>query len=172
MTPFLPLSFPPDFFILGKLNCHHPFWNSKGTSNPCGEEVFNWVISSDFLPLNDLSIPTLLYSSSTSHSFSDIFFASSSPAVSCLWEVLQNLASDHLPILLIIPLSLVFHLNERLPFFNFQKTCWDDFFFDSDSHCSSAKKFLSFSFSFATYLFSDTECGQIFHSFQPHQMPS
>ena len=38
-----------------------------------------------------------------------------------LAEVLQNLGSDHLPILLSIPLSSVFRPNQRPPSFNFQK---------------------------------------------------
>ena len=42
-----------NLFILGDFNCHHPFWDLKGTTDPRGEEVFNWVISFDLLPLKD-----------------------------------------------------------------------------------------------------------------------
>ena len=73
-----------------------------------GEEVFDWVISSDLLPLNDPNTPTLLHCSSGSRSPPDISFAPSSLALSCSWEVLQDLGSDHLPILLSIPLSRYF----------------------------------------------------------------
>ena len=73
----------------------------------------------------------------------DISFAPSSVALSCCWEVLQDLGSDHLPILLSIFLSPVFRPNERPPSFNFQKACWDDF----DSHCPSAKEYSSLSLS-------------------------
>ena len=55
-------------------NCHHPLWDSRGTSDPRGEEVFDWVISSD-LPFNDPDTPTLLHCSSP-----DISFAPSSLA--------------------------------------------------------------------------------------------
>ena len=55
--------------------------------------------------------------------------------------MLQDLGSDHLPILLSVPLSPVFRLNERPPFFNFQKARWDDF----DSHCPSAEVYSSLS---------------------------
>ena len=65
-----------------------------------GEEVFDWVICSDLLPINNPDISTLLYRSS--HYIS---FASSSLALSCSWEVFQDLGSDHLPILLYVPLS-------------------------------------------------------------------
>ena len=94
---------------MGDINCNHFNCNqleSRVTSYPRGEEVFDWVISSDLLPLNDLYTPTLLHCSSGSRSSSDISIAPSSLAFSCSWEVLQDLGSDHLPILLSIPLSL------------------------------------------------------------------
>ena len=134
-----------NFFILGDFNCHHPLWDSKVTTDPRGEEVFDWVISFDLLPLNDPDTLTLLHRSSGSHSSPDISFASSSLALSCSWEVLQDLGSDHLPILLSVPLSPVFRPNKRPPSFNFQKARWDGFAFYIDSHCPSAEKYLSFS---------------------------
>ena len=100
-------------FILQDFNCHYPLWDSRGTSDPRREEVFNWVISSDHLPLNDPDTPTLFYRSSGSRSSPDISFAPSSLAFSCSWEMLQDLGSDHLPILLSVPLSPVFRPNER-----------------------------------------------------------
>ena len=102
-----------NLFILGDFNCHHPLWDSRGTSDPRGEEVFDWVISSNLLPLNDPDTPTLLHRSSGSRSSPDISFGPSTLAFFCSWEVLQDLGSDHLPILLSIPLSLVFRPNER-----------------------------------------------------------
>ena len=64
-----------NLFILGDFNYHHPLWDSRGTSNLRGEEVFDWVISFDLLTLNDPDTPTLL------HRFTpDISFASSSLA--------------------------------------------------------------------------------------------
>ena len=115
-------SFSPssrNLFILGDFNCHHPFWDSRGTSDPRGKEVFDWVISSDLLPLNDPDTPTLLHCSSGSRSSPDIFFTPFFLAFSCSREVLQNLGSDHLPILLSVPLSPVFRPNERPPSTNF-----------------------------------------------------
>ena len=73
---------------------------------------------------------------------------------SCSWEVLQDLASDHLPIRLSIPLSPVFHPNERFPSFNFQKAHWDDFASYFDSHCPSAVEYSSLSLSSAAALFT------------------
>ena len=51
------LSSPRNFFILGYFNCHHLLWYSRGTSDPRGEEVFDWVISSDLLPSMTLTHP-------------------------------------------------------------------------------------------------------------------
>ena len=69
------LLFSRNLFILWDFNCHHPLWDSKGTSEHCGEEVFYWVISYDLLPLNDPDTPTLLHRSSGSRSSPDISFA-------------------------------------------------------------------------------------------------
>ena len=63
--------------------------------------------------------------------------------------MLQDLGSDHLPILLSIPLSLIFRRNERPPSFNFQKARWDEFASYFDSHCSSAEEYSFLSLSSA-----------------------
>ena len=83
--------------------------------------------------------------SQASPSTPDIFFASFSLSFSCSLEALQNLSSDHLPILKTAILSPLFHPNERLPSFNYQKARWDDFAFYFDSHCSSAEEYSSLS---------------------------
>ena len=126
-----------------------PSLGLKRYFRPLREEVFDWVISSDLLPFNDPDTPTLVHRSSH-----DISFAPSSLALSCSWEVLQDLGSDHLPILLSIPLSSVFRPNERPPSFNFQKARWDGFAFYFDSHCPSAEEYSSFSLSSAAALFT------------------
>ena len=123
------LSSSKNLFILVDFNCHHPFLDSKGTSDPHRQEIFNWVISSDLLLLNDPDIPTLLH-----RSFSDISFSPSSLALSCSWGMLQDLASDYQPILLAIPLSPVFCHNKRSPSLIFQKAQWNDFAMYFDSH--------------------------------------
>ena len=117
----------------------------KSYFRPHGEEVFDCVISFDLLPLNDPNTPTLLHRSSGNRSSPDISFAPSSLAFSCSWEVLQDLGSDHLPILLSVPLSTVFRPKERPSSLNFQKARWDDFASYFDSHCPSAEEYSSLS---------------------------
>ena len=68
--------------------------------------------------------------------------------------MLQDLGSDHLPILLSIPLSPVFRLNEHPPFFNFPKARWDDFALYFDSDCPWAEEYSSLSLSSAAALFT------------------
>ena len=115
-----------------------PLWDSRGTSDPRGEEVFDWVISSASSP------SVTLTHSPFSIAFlavppPDIFFAPSSLVFSCSWEVLQDLGTDHLPIPLFRPLSGLCP-NEHTFFFNFQKARLDDFASYFDFHCSSAEE--------------------------------
>ena len=65
--------------------------------------------------------------------------------------MLQDLGSDHLPILS-IPLSPVYRPNERPPSFNFQKARWDGFASYFDSHCPTAEEYSSLSLSSAAAL--------------------
>ena len=154
--PSLPPFFPPPEMssFWGISIAITPSGTQEVLPTPTGEEVFDWVISSDLLPLNDLNTPTLFHRSSGSRSSPDISFAPSTLAFSCSWEVLQDLGSDHLPILLSIPLSPVFRPNERPPSFNFQKARWDGFASYFDSHCPSAEEYSSLSLSSAAALFT------------------
>ena len=118
----------PTLFLPSSRNLHswglqlpsHPL-RLKRYFRPRGEEVFDWVISSDLFPLNDPDLLTLFHRSFGSRSSPDISFAPSSLAFSCSWKVLQDLCSDHLLILLTVPLSPVFHPNECPPSFSFPK---------------------------------------------------
>ena len=51
------LSSSRNLFILGDFNYHHSLWDSRGTSNPYGKEVFDWVISFDLLSSMTLTRP-------------------------------------------------------------------------------------------------------------------
>ena len=150
-TPFFPPPFPPPEISSfgGTSIAITPSGTQKLLPTPIGEEVFYWVISSDLLSLNDPGIFTLFHRYSP-----DIFFAPSSLALSCSWEVLQDLGSDYLPILLSVPLSPIFCSNERPPSFNFQKARWNDFASYFNSHWPSAEEYSYFSS--ASTLFTST----------------
>ena len=101
-----------------------------------------------------MTLVHFLHRSSGSRSSPDICFPPSSLTLSCSRKVLQDLGSDHQPILLSIPLSPVFRPNERPPSFNFKKVCWDDLASYFDYHCPSAEEYSSLSFSSAAALFT------------------
>ena len=153
-TPFLPSFFssPEVSSFCGTSIAITLSGTQKVLPTPVGRKYSTG--SSDLLPLNDPDIPTLLHCSSDSCSYPDIFFTSSSLAFSWSWEVLEDLASDHLPIILSVPLSSVFRPNEYPSSFNFQKACWDYFAFYFDSHCPSADEYSSLSLSSAAALFT------------------
>ena len=69
-----------NLFILEDFNCHQSIWDSRGISDPCGNKIFDWVTSSDLLPLNNPDASTLLHRFSGDCSSPDISFAPSSLA--------------------------------------------------------------------------------------------
>ena len=127
-------------------NCHHFPWYLEGTADPHEKEVFNFVISSDLLPLNEPDTPTLFTAS-----LLKCFLISLSCGFLFL-DVLQDLCSGHFPALFIMSLSLLFRTNKRTPAFNFQKARWNDFSVYINSHCLFAEKYHSLST--ASWLFT------------------
>ena len=99
-------------------------------------------------------MPALLHRSSGSRSSPGISFAPSSLALSCAWEVLRDLGSGHLPVLLSVPLFPIFRPGERPPSFSFWKARWDGFASCFDSRCPSSEECSSLSRSSAAALFA------------------
>ena len=153
---FFPPSFPPPGIFL--------FWGTSIAITHSGtQKVLPTLVGRKYSigtsPLTSspsMILTYLLFSicSSGSRSSPDTSFSPSSLAISGSWEVPQDLGSDHQPILQTVSLSPVFCSKERLPSFNFQKAGWDDFAFYFDSHCSSAKEYLSLSLFSADVLFT------------------
>ena len=154
--PSLPPFFPPPeiFSFWGTSIAITPSGTQEVLPTPAGRQYSTGSFLLTSSPLNDPNTPTLFRRSFGSRSSPDIPFASSTLACLCSWEVLQDLGSDHLPILLSIPLSPVFRPNERPPSFNFQKARWDDFASYFDSHCPSAEEYSSLSLFSAAALFT------------------
>ena len=144
---FSPFFSPPEF---------SSFWGTSIAITPSGtQELFPTPAGKKYStgsspltssPINDPDTPpfyiALLLTSP---------LPPSTLALSCSWEVLQDLGFDHLPILLSIPLSRVFRPIERPPSFNFQKACWDGFASYIDTHCPSAEEYSSLSFAAALF---------------------
>ena len=138
------LSSSRNLFILGDFNCHHPLWDSRGTSNPREEKIFDWVISSDLL-LNDPDTSTLLH-----RSCPDITFAPSSPTTNQFFYLSLSLRS--------FALTSVLHLS------TFRKL--------AGTLTPTVLQKNTCLFPLLLLYLSGIECGQIFHSFRPHQTPS
>ena len=104
-----PISSLPPFFLLPEISL---FWGTSIAITPSGtQELFPTLARrkhlTGFSPLTSSPSMTLTYTTSSgSRSSPDIFFAPFSLALYCSVEVLHDLGSDHLPILLSIPLSL------------------------------------------------------------------
>ena len=83
-----------------------PLGTQEDSSDTRGEEVFDWVISSDLLPLNDPDTPTLLNRSSGSHSSPDISFDPSSLAPGrCFRTWVLTIFQFFYPSLSLIPIA-------------------------------------------------------------------
>ena len=135
---------PQNLFILGDFNCHHPFRDSRLPTT-----VRKYLIGSSLLTSSpSITLTYLLFS------IAPPLTSSLLPplALSCSWEVLQDVGSDHLPIVSTVPLSLVFRPNKRPPSSNFQEARWDDFAVYFDFLCSSAEKYSSLFLSSAAAL--------------------
>ena len=134
LPPFFPLPEISSFWVTSIAITLS--WTQEGLPTPVWRKYLTGLslltFSASMAP--PLSLPC-------SRSSPDISFAPSFLSLSYSWEMLQDLGSNHLPILLSVPLSLVFRPSERPLSFNFQKARWDDFAFYFDSHCPSAEEY-------------------------------
>ena len=148
-----------NLFILGNFNCHHHLWDSKGTSDPCREEVFDWVISSPTTALTHLHfyIAPLLISP-------------------LLPSLLPFLAPGRCFRTWVLTPYQFFYMSLSLsglspqrayPFLRFSESSLEWLCFPL-SFCRGI--LVSFLCCCSLYL-SGTECGQMFHSFRLHQTP-
>ena len=121
--PSLPQFFPPSetSSFWGTSIAITRFGTQEVLPTPAGRKYSTGSSPQTSSPSMTLTHPPFFIAPSGSRSSPDISFAPSTLAFSCSWEVLQELGSDHLPILLSIPLSPIFRPNERPPSFNFQK---------------------------------------------------
>ena len=140
-------------FILGDFDCRRPLWGSGGASGPRGGGCSAGSSPRTSSP-SSLLAPALLRRSSGGRSSPDVSFAPSALAFSCSWGVLRGLGSDHLPVLLSVPLSPVFRPGGRPPSFGFRRARWDDFASCFDSRCPAAEECSSLSLSSAAALFA------------------
>ena len=112
-TPFLPPFFPsPEICSSwGTSIAITPFGTQEVLPAPAGRKYSTESSLLTFSP--SMTLTYLPFSTAPLVVAPPVTFAFSSLALSCSWEVLQDLVSDHLLILLSVLLSPVFRPNER-----------------------------------------------------------
>ncbi|GFW81045.1 hypothetical protein TNCV_4804131 [Trichonephila clavipes] len=110
--------------LVGDLNAKHSSWGSV-INNKRGVELHNLMDDSAHLALNDGS-PT--YSSHSYHTEEalDVSIVSSDIFPFCKWTVLQDIGSDHLPILVELKWKQITQLVKK-KFWNFKKANWEKY---------------------------------------------
>ena len=99
-------------------------------------DLFDWLFSSDLLPLNDPEHHTLLHRAIGNRSSPDLSLIPGQIASKCTWQTLPDLGSDYLPISTTIPYtSPLINSIHRPPSFNYNKARWDKYLTYIDTHC-------------------------------------
>ena len=113
-SPFL-LPSSPTTYIFGNFNSHHSSWDSHSPEDHSGKDLFDWLLSSDLLPLNNQEHHTLLYRATGNRSYPDLSLVPARIASKCTWQTLPDLGSVHLPISITIPTSPLINSFHRPP---------------------------------------------------------
>ena len=113
-SPFL-LPSSPTTYICGDFNSHHSSWDSHSPEDQSGEELFDWLLSSDLLPLNNPEHHTLLHRATGNRSSPDLSLVPARIVSKCTWQTLSDLGSDHLPMSITIPTSPLINSIHRPP---------------------------------------------------------
>ena len=139
-SPFL-LPSSPTTYIFGDFNSHHSSWDSHSPEDHSGKDLFDWLLSSDLLPLNNPEHHTLLHRATGNRSSPDLSLVPARLASKCTWQTLPDLGSDHLPISITIPTSPIINSFHRPPSFNYNKARWDEYLTYIDTHCPTPSNF-------------------------------
>ena len=152
-SPFL-LPSSPTTYIFGNFNSHHSSWDSHSPEDQSGKDLFDWLLSSDLLPLNNPEHHTLLHCATRNRSSPDLSLVPARIVSKCTWQTLLDLGSDHLPISITIPTSPLINSIHHPPSFNYNKARWDDYLTYIDTHCPPPSNFTTLSLSKATHTFT------------------
>ena len=105
----------PTTYIFGDFNSHHSSWDFHSPEDHSGKDLFNWLLSSDLLPLNNPEHHTLLHRATGNRSSPDLSLVPARIASKCTWQTLPDLGSDHLPISITISTSPIINSFHRPP---------------------------------------------------------
>ncbi|KAF8766539.1 putative RNA-directed DNA polymerase like protein [Argiope bruennichi] len=120
--------------IIGDLNAKHSAWGCSG-DNDRGIDVLQMMDDNEFIILNVGSHTHSSFSYNTSEAL-DISMTSAELVPQCSWSVLDNIGSDHLPILIELnKKQKIFHSKEN--FWNFNEANWASFSDSVDKEISA-----------------------------------
>ena len=100
-------------YIFGEFNGHHSFWDSHSPEDQSGKDLFDLLLSSDLLPLNNPEHHTLLHCATGNRSSPNLSLVPAQLASKCSWQPLKDLGSDHLLISITIPTSFLVNSVHR-----------------------------------------------------------
>ena len=118
---------PGDALVLGDANAHSQLWNSNIEEDQRGSVLSKEITESTFAPLNDDTQTRVPFNSENQLSSPDISLSSQSFLLSTSWTPIKSLGSDHLPILLELPLDDFINFSPKRTFINFLKADWIKF---------------------------------------------
>ena len=164
-----------NLFIPENVNSYHSLWDSKETSDPVGRmHLIESSPMTSFLSMT-LTRLTLLHRFLGSCFLFDISFSPSSFVLSCSCEMLQDLSSNHLPILFTVALSPVFRpMHDPLSLI-FRKLVGKTLLFTLILTVFLQMNIPLFLFPLlliSLFLTFGTKCGQIIHIFRKCQTPT
>ena len=139
-----PHPLQPLFLAISNAISHPGTLTSGG---PIRKRFFDWLLSSDPLPLNNPDHPTLLHCFTGYYSSHDLSFFPSPIASKCTWQVLPDHGSNHLLISITISIFPITNSTSRPPSINYNKVHRDEYLFYIDTHCPSPSSFTTLSLS-------------------------
>ena len=139
---FTDLLVPGDALVLGDANAHSSLWNSNLVEDQRGQLLSNEVTESTYAPLNDdtqTRVPFNSLSSDAHFSSPGISLASQSLLLFSSWTPMKSLGSDHLPILIELPLENSIHFSPKNSFIKFVRADWRQFTEGIASGCLASR---------------------------------
>ena len=114
--------------ICGDFNAHHVSWDEYAQGMPRGAELYNWVEDNEMVVFND-GKPTraVRFQQGCGLSAPDITIVNSEAADRFSWRTLNELSSDHSPILIKWNQLVKTERAQRMVRSNFQKADWNLF---------------------------------------------
>ena len=111
--------------VLGGFNAHDSAWLSSQSTDARATTLLDQL--EDMVVLNG-DVPTRIPFTTGSRSTSpDVAFASPDISLRCDWRVINELSSDHMPVIISLELSTPIQAKPKHTFLNYRKADWASF---------------------------------------------